>query len=124
MGRNTSGGTAAPYWDLPTEYYALGNWMAKQVEDVLTGGTNQDLAFQLNGQWVQPKKEQVLLAIDGKQPFVTSIVKGNQIVVLAVDSFQQPSAERKMKVRLPDGVETEIELYGNWPSLYRGTLKK
>jgi hypothetical protein len=51
-------------------------------------------------------------------------VKGNQIVVLAVDSFQQPSAQRKMKVRLPDGVEAEIELYGNWPSMYRGTLKK
>ncbi|MCF0070381.1 hypothetical protein LZD49_07850 [Dyadobacter sp. CY261] len=124
VGRNTNGGTAAPYWDFPTEYYALGNWMAKQVEDVLTGGQNRDLAFQMNGQWIQPKKEQVLLAIDGKQPFITSIVKGNQIVVLAVDSFQQPSAQRKMKVRLPDGVETEIELYGNWPSLYRGTLKK
>lgn len=124
VGRNTTGGTAAPYWDFPTEYYALGNWMAKQVEDVIVGGQNQDLPFQLNGQWVQPKKEQVLLAIDGKQPFVTSIVKGNQVVLLAVDSFQQPSAQRKMKVRLPDGVETEIELYGNWPSLYRGKLKK
>lgn len=124
VGRNTSGGTAAPYWDFPTEYYALGNWMAKQVEDVIVGGQNQDLAFQLNGQWVQPRKEQALLAIDGKQPFVTSIVKGNQIVVLGVDSFQQPSAQRKMKVRLPDGTEAEIELYGNWPSLYRGTLKK
>lgn len=124
VGRNTSGGTAATYWDFPTEYYVLGNWMAKQVEDILSGGKNQDLAFQLDGQWQEPKKEQALLAIEKKQPFVTSIVKGNQIAVLAVDSFQQPQATRKFKIRLPDGTETEIELYGNWPSLYRGTLKK
>lgn len=124
VGRNTSGGTAAPYWDFPTEYYALGNWMAKQVEDVLTGGRNQDLALQLDGRWIEPKKEQALLAIEGKQPFVTSIVKGNQIVVLAVDSFQQPQASRSIKIRLPDGSTSDIELYGNWPALYRGTLKK
>lgn len=112
------------YWDFPTEFYSLGNWMAKQVEDVIVGGTNQDLAFQLNGQWIEPKKEQVLLAIDKKEPFITSIVKGNQIVVLGVDSFQSPTASRVVKVKLPDGSETSIELYGNWPSLYRGTLKK
>ena len=112
------------YWDFPTEFYSLGNWMAKQVEDVIVGGTNQDLAFKLNGNWVQPKKEQVLLAIEKKEPFVTAIVKGNKIVVLGVDSFQAPNATRNVKVKLPDGTETSIELYGNWPSLYRGTLKK
>ena len=97
--------------------------MAKQVEDVIVDGKTQDLAFQLNGNWIEPKKEQVLLAIDRKEPFITSIVKGNQIVVLGVDSFQSPTASRMVKVKLPDGSETTIELYGNWPSLYRGTLK-
>jgi hypothetical protein len=124
VGRNAKRPDAPWYWDFPTEYYVLGNWMAKQVEDVLVGGTNQDLAFQLNGQWIEPKKEQALLAIDQKQPFITSVVKGNQIVVLGVDSFQSPAASRIVKVRLLDGTETTIDLYGNWPSLYRGTLKK
>jgi hypothetical protein len=115
---------APAYWDYPVEFYSLGNWMAKQVEDVIVGGKNQDLAFQLNGNWIEPKKEQVLLAIDRKEPFITSIVKGNQIVVLGVDSFQSPTASRTVKVKLPDGAETSIELYGNWPSLYRGVLNK
>ncbi|MCF0064952.1 hypothetical protein MUK70_29155 [Dyadobacter chenwenxiniae] len=123
IGKKSTGRDAAYYWDYPTQYYSLGNWMAKQVEDVIVGGTNKDLAFELNGNWIQPKKEQALLAIDKKEPFVTSIVKGNQIVVLGVDSFQSPTANRVLKVKLPDGSETSIELYGNWPSLYRGTLK-
>jgi hypothetical protein len=125
IGKNRkSKGDAPAYWDFPTEYYVLGNWMAKQVEDVLKGGTNRDLAFQLDGKWLEPKKEQALISIDQKQPFITSIIKGNQIVVLGVDSFQLPNANRELKVKLPDGTETTIELYGNWPSLYRGTLKK
>ena len=111
------------YWDFPTEYYVLGNWMAKQVEDILIGGINKDLPFEINGQWTEPKKEQVLLAISKKEPFVTSIVKGNQIAVLAVDSFQAPNAVRKVNIKLPDGSQTSIELYGNWPVLYRGKLK-
>ncbi len=123
IGKKPREGDAAYYWDYPTEFYSLGNWMAKQVEDVIVDGKTQDLAFQLNGNWVKPKKEQVLLAIDRKEPFITSIVKGNQIVVLGVDSFQSPTASRMVKVKLPDGSETAIELYGNWPSLYRGTLK-
>ncbi|KAA0991614.1 hypothetical protein [Dyadobacter aurulentus] len=122
VGRNAKGKGAPWYWDFPTEYYVLGNWMAKQVEDVIVGGTVQDLAFNFNGDWITPKKEQALLAIDQKQPFITSITKGKQIVVLAVDSFQSPNAVRTTKVRLPDGTETNVELYGNWPSLYRGTL--
>ncbi|MCE6990269.1 hypothetical protein [Dyadobacter sp. CY323] len=124
IGRNNKDSGAPPYWDFPTEFYVLGNWMAKQVEDVIVGGTNKDLPFELNGSWIEPRKEQALIAIDQKQPFVTSVIKGNKIAVLAIDNFQQPSATRTMKIRLPDGVETEIELYGNWPSLYRGTLKK
>lgn len=115
---------SAPFWDFPTEYYVLGNWMSKQVEDILVGGTNVDLPFKSQGNWVIPKKEQVLLAMNEKQPFVTSIVKGNKIAVLAVDSFQPPTAEKQVAIRLPDGTETTITLYGNWPALYRGTLKK
>ncbi len=98
--------------------------MAKQVEDVLTGGRNQDLALQLDGRWIEPKKEQALLAIEGKQPFVTSIVKGDQIVVLAVDSFQQPQASRSVKIRLPRRKHLRYRVIRNWPALYRGTMKK
>ncbi|GGB90707.1 hypothetical protein GCM10011325_17670 [Dyadobacter sediminis] len=114
---------APPYWDYPTEFYVLGNWMAKQVEDVIVGGINKDLAFQLNGKWTLPRKEQALLAIEKKEPFITSVINGKKIVVLGIDSFQAPNAKKKVKVRLPDGTETDIELYGNWPSLYKGTLK-
>ncbi|KQS31587.1 hypothetical protein [Dyadobacter sp. Leaf189] len=122
VGKNMTSG-APMYWDFPTEYYMLGNWMAKQVEDVITGGVVKDLAFKSNGGWKQPKKEQALLAIEHKEPFITSVVNGKQIAVLAVDCFQSPNANKVVQVRLPDGTETSIELYGNWPSLYRGTLK-
>ncbi|WP_221390647.1 hypothetical protein [Dyadobacter sp. NIV53] len=123
--KRAPGAPATPtYWDYPTEYYVLGNWMAKQVEDILIGGINQDLPFELNGKWIEPKKEQAILAIDRKEPFVTAIVKGNQIAVLAVDSFQAPNASKKVNVKLPDGNVATIELYGNWPVLYRGKLKK
>jgi len=115
-------GTPA-YWDYPTEYYVLGNWMAKQVEDIIVGGITQDLPFEINNKRVQPRKEQVLIAMDKKEPFVTSIVKGNQIAVLAVDSFQAPNVVKKLTVILPDGTKANIELYGNWPVLYRGKLK-
>jgi len=111
------------YWDYPTEFYSLGNWMAKQVEDILVGGINKDLPFQLNGQWIEPKKAQAVLAIDQKLPFVTSIVKGKEIAVLALDSFQAPNATKTINVKLPDGSQASVELYGNWPVLYRGKLK-
>lgn len=122
--RNVPDGEAPRYWDYPTEYYVLGNWMAKQVEDVIVGGTNQDLAFEMNGTWHEPKKGQAALVADKKEPFISAIVKGNKIVVLGVDSFQSPTATKKLTVRLPDGEKTTISLYGNWPALYRGTLKK
>ena len=116
-------GEAPRYWDYPTEFYVLGNWMAKQVEDVLTGGKNLDLAYEMNGTWHEPKKGQAALSADKKEPFISAIVKGNKIVVLGVDSFQSPTATKKLTVRLPDGSKTFISLYGNWPSLYRGVLK-
>ncbi|CAG5004383.1 hypothetical protein DYBT9275_03360 [Dyadobacter sp. CECT 9275] len=118
-----NGPTTPGYWDFPTEFYALGNWMAKQTEDILTGGTNVDLAYEKDNAWVTPRKEQVLLAMDGKDPFITAVVNEKKIAVLAVDSFQQPNATRKVKIRLPDHTETYITLYGNWPSLYRGTMR-
>jgi hypothetical protein len=110
------------YWDYPSEYFVLGNWMAKQVEDIIVGGKIQDLAFQLNGKWNQPQTGQAVLAAMNKAPFVTSVVKGNKIVVLALDSFQSPTQNRAVLVRLPNGKETTIQLYGNWPSLYRGEM--
>ena len=116
-------GTPA-YWDYPTEFYALGNWMAKQVEDIIVGGTTQDLPYEFDEKQIQPKKEQALIAIDRKQPFVTSVINGDRIAILAVDSFQAPNASKKLIVTLPGGKKASIELYGNWPVLYRGTLKK
>ncbi|WP_247235087.1 hypothetical protein [Telluribacter sp. SYSU D00476] len=110
------------YWDYPTEYFVLGNWMAKQVEDIIVGGTIQDLAYKADGQWQQPRPEQVALSAMRKDPFVTSVVKGNKIAVLAIDSFQEPHQNRQVQIRLPNGKETTIQLYGNWPSLYRGEL--
>ncbi|NIJ53341.1 hypothetical protein [Dyadobacter arcticus] len=124
IGKNAPRKNSPTYWDFPTEFYSLGNWMAKQVEDVIVGGTNKDLPFQMDGKWIEPKKEQALLAIDKKQPFITSVTKGDKIVVLAIDSFQSPTANQTVKIKLPDGSEATIELYGNWPSLYRGTLRK
>lgn len=123
IGSKRSEHGAPPYWDYPTEFYVLGNWMAKQVEDVISGGKNKDLEFQLNGKWILPRKEQALLAIERKEPFITSVINGKKIVVLSVDSFQAPNASKKVKVRLPDGTDADIVLYGNWPSLYKGTLK-
>ena len=116
-------GDSPRYWDFPTEFYALGNWMAKQVEDVLVGGKNQDLAYELNGSWKEPETGQAALVADRKEPFVSAIIKGNKIVVIGVDSFQSPVATRKLNIRLPDGTKTTISLYGNWPSMYRGVLK-
>ncbi|MBB5283347.1 hypothetical protein HNQ92_001473 [Rhabdobacter roseus] len=110
------------YWDYPTEYFALGNWMAKQVEDILVGGKKQDLAYQLAGTWREPKPEQAVLSAMRKEPFVTAVVKGNQIAVLAIDSFQKPNQSRSVTIKLPNGQQVAIQLYGNWPALYRGTL--
>lgn len=122
--REVPGGEAPRYWDYPTEFYALGNWMAKQVEDVIVDGKNQDLAFELNGEWHKPQKGQAAAIAGKKEPFVSSIVKDGKIVVLAVDCFQSPTTVRNLKIKLPDGTVTSIQLYGNWPSLYRGTVKK
>jgi len=41
---------------------------------------------------------------------------------LGIDSFQKPNALRELTIRLPNGKSEKIELYGNWPGLYRGTL--
>lgn len=121
--RDLPNGEAPRFWDYPTEFYELGNWMAKQVEDVIVGGKKQDLAFEINGIWRQPQKAQAALAADKKEPFISAVVKGNKIVVLGVDSFQSPTATRKLNIKLPDGSVTSIQLYGNWPALYRGTIK-
>jgi hypothetical protein len=121
--RTVAKGEAPRYWDYPTEFYVLGNWMAKQVQDVLVGGKNQDLAYEWNGTWHEPKKGQAALAADKKEPFISAIVNGKKIAVLGVDSFQSPTATKKLMVRLPDGTKTLITLYGNWPSLYKGELK-
>lgn len=110
------------YWDYPTEFYSLGNWMAKQVEDVLVGGKNIDIPYETNGVWYTPPKEQVLLSMDRKDPFITAVVNDKKIAILAVDCFQAPTATKTVKVKLPNGKETSIELYGNWPSLYKGTF--
>ena len=110
------------YWDYPTEFYSLGNWMAKQVEDILVGGKNVDLPFETNGKWHTPPKEQVLLSMDQKEPFITAVVKGNKIVILGINSFQTPTTHQKVRVKLPNNQVTTIELYGNWPSLYRGKI--
>ena len=121
--RELPNGEAPRYWDYPTEFYALGNWMAKQVEDVIVGGKEQDLAYEINGTWRVPQKAQAALAADKKEPFISAVVKGNKIVVLGVDCFQSPTATRKLNIKLPDGTVTVIQLYGNWPALYRGTVK-
>ena len=110
------------YWDYPTEFFALGNWMAKQVEDVLTGGKKMDLDYQIDGTWKSATVDQAVKSAERKEPFVLSVVNKQKIIVLAIDSFQKPNAHRKLKIRLPNGRIEEIDLYGNWPSLYRGTL--
>jgi hypothetical protein len=121
---NPSGHDSPWFWDFPTQYFMLGNWMAKQVEDIIVGGKNQDLQYEINGNWRVPVKGQALIAADKKEPFVSALVNGNKIAIIAVDCFQSPTTSRKLKIRLPDGTEDTIEMYGNWPVLYRGTLKK
>ena len=111
------------YWDYPTDYMALGNWMSKQVEGIISGGKISDLAFRMTSEWIQPKPEQAVIAATEKLPFVTSVQKGNKLVVLAIDSFQPPNKIRHLTVRLPDGREARIQLYGNWPALYQGEIK-
>lgn len=112
------------YWDYASDYFALGNWMARQAGDILYQGKRMDLPFYSGGQWHEPAREQAALAARDRLPFVTAVVNGNKILVLALDSFQQPNQARKLRIRLPDGSEAETELYGNWPSLYRGALAR
>lgn len=111
------------YWDYPSDYFALGNWIVKTHEQILTGGKRQDLAFFSDGKWQIPQKEQALLAAQHLQPFVTSVVNGNKILILALDSFQPPNQTKKLNVKLPDNTEAQIEMYGNWPSVYTGNLQ-
>lgn len=113
---------APRYWDYPTEFYVLGNWMVKQVEDVLVGGKKVDLDFKVNGTWTKASVDQAVVSADKHLPFVLAVVKGDQVIVLAVDSFQQPTNYQKVEIRLPNGKTDEIQLFGNWPSLYRGKL--
>lgn len=110
------------YWDYPTEFYALGNWMAKQVEDVLVGGKKADLDYKVGTSWHKATVDQAVISAKLRHPFVLSVVNQGKIVVLAVDSFQKPNASRQVSIRLPNGREEQIKLYGNWPVLYRGTL--
>ena len=120
--RPTQGPAAPRYWDYPTEFYALGNWMAKQVEDVLVGGKKQDLDYKVGNSWHKATVDQAVVSAQLRHPFVLAVVNKGSVVVLAVDSFQKPNATKQLSVRLPNGEETQIQLYGNWPSLYRGTL--
>ena len=110
------------YWDYPSDFFALGNWMAHEVRSILEGGTRSDLPFLSGGKWRYPGKEQAVSAAQYRLPFVTSVKKGNRILVLAIDSFQAPHRQKTVRIRLPGGTEEEIELYGNWPSLYTGTV--
>lgn len=110
------------YWDYPSDFFALGNWMAHHAADILDGGERLDLPFFYNGKWHTPLQEQAVLAAHYHYPFVTAVRKGNRIAVLGLHSFQAPDQALKLTIRLPDNTETEIELYGNWPSLYTGTL--
>ncbi len=120
----TTGPESPRYWNYPADYFVLGNWMAKQVEAILNGGTLQDLPVQLNGIWKTPETGRAVRAAHSKEPFVTAVVNQDQIAVLALDSFQAPNAVRKLPVQLPDGTTAVLELYGNWPALYRGTLTR
>jgi len=111
------------YWDYPSDYFALGIWMAAQAGHILEVGERTDLAFRENGKWYEPREEQAVISAQELLPFVTAVVRGKEILVLALDSFQPANRTRQLKIRLPDGRETEIELYGNWPALYKGTLE-
>lgn len=110
------------YWDYPSEYYLLGSWMVSQVKEVLEHGVRHDLPFFHKGVWQEPREEQAVIAAHNNLPFVTSVQNGNQIIVLALDSFQPANQSYLLPIRLPNGSIVEIELYGNWPVLYRGVL--
>ncbi|GHB81450.1 hypothetical protein [Persicitalea jodogahamensis] len=110
------------YWDYPTEFYVLGNWMAKQVEDILVGGKKVDLDYQLDGQWRKASVDQAVQSAARREPFVMAVVNQGKIAVLGIDSFQKPNESREVTIRLPNGKTERIQLYGNWPGLYRGTL--
>ncbi len=97
--------------------------MAAQAGHILEVGERTDLAFRENGKWYEPREEQAVISAQELLPFVTAVVRGKEILVLALDSFQPANRTRQLKIRLPDGRETEIELYGNWPALYKGTLE-
>ncbi|GAA4434574.1 hypothetical protein GCM10023091_09730 [Ravibacter arvi] len=114
---------APRYWDYPSDFFALGNWMAGQTGDILKDGHRQDLSFFYNGKWHTPQKEQAVLAARNHLPFVTAVKKGEAFVVLALHSFQAANQTTRLKIRLPDQTETSIELYGNWPSLYKGASR-
>ncbi len=105
-----------------SDYYALGTWMAKQMEDILTGGKKMDLDYRIGTSWRKAGTDQAAVSAAQKEPFVLSVVKDGEIAVLAIDCFQQPNSLRKLTIRLPNGKEEAIQLYGNWPSLYRGEL--
>jgi hypothetical protein len=111
------------YWDYPSDYFALGNWMAKNTEHILNGGKSRDLPFFENNQWHSPQKGQAVVAASERQPFVTSVVNGDSILVVGIHSFQPPNQTTRLPIKLPDETRAEIELYGNWPSLYKGKLR-
>ena len=96
--------------------------MAKQVEDVLVGGKQADLDYKVGTSWHKATVDQAVISAKLRHPFVLSVVNQGKIAVLAVDSFQKPNASRQVSIRLPNGREEQIQLYGNWPALYRGTL--
>ncbi len=121
---DTSSRESPRYWDYASDFFALGNWMAGQAGDIIHKGKHRDLPFFFEGKWHEPAKEQAVLAAQYRLPFVTSVTNGDRILVVAFDSFQQPNQTRKLRIRLPDGSEAEIALYGNWPSLYKGILTR
>ncbi len=110
------------YYDYPTEFYALGNWMAKQVEDIIVGGKKVDLDYKVDGQWRKATVDQAVQSAAKREPFVMGVVKDGKIAVLGIDSFQTPNASKEVTIRLPNGKTEAIQLYGNWPGLYRGEL--
>ncbi len=121
---DTSSRESPRYWDYASDFFALGNWMARQAGDIIHEGKRGDLPFFFEGKWHEPRQEQAVLAAQYRLPFVTSVTNGNKILILALDSFRQPNQMRELRIRLPDGSEAEIKLYGNWPSLYRGVLTR
>ena len=110
------------YWDYPTEFYVLGHWMAKQVEDILVGGKKVDLDYKVGRDWRKATVDQAVQSAARREPFVMAVVNNGKIAVLGIDSFQKPYESKEVEVRLPNGKEATIELYGNWPGLYQGKL--